>query len=159
MNKRNYAYLLCALSVFALSYLQAITKTKGKSMEQGQTLDLKNFKSSPSGILFEILKPGTGAQAAKGQFATVHYTGHLLENNDKVGKFFDSSKSRNQPFKFRIGAGQVIRGWDLTLQEMKVGETRIVVLPPAMGYGSQSVGKIIPANSTLIFEIELLSVS
>lgn len=157
MNKKNYAYLLCALSLFTLSYLQTSTKTKGKSMEQGQTLDLKNFKSTPTGISFEIIKPGTGDQAQKGQIATVHYTGHLLEGKDKVGKFFDSSKKRNQPFQFRIGAGQVIKGWDLSLQDMKVGETRIVILPPNMGYGSQNVGGgLIPANSTLIFEIELL---
>lgn len=157
MNKKNYAYLLCALSLFTLSYLQTNTKAKGKSMELGQTLDLKNFKSTPTGILFEIIKPGTGDQAQKGQIATVHYTGHLLEGKDKVGKFFDSSKKRNQPFQFRIGAGQVIKGWDLSLQDMKVGETRIVILPPSMGYGSQNVGGgLIPAHSTLIFEIELL---
>lgn len=157
MNKRNYAYLFCALSLFALSYLQAITKSKDKPMEQGLTLDLKNFKSSPTGILFEIVKPGTGAQVEKGQIATVHYTGHLLDGKDKIGKFFDSSKKRNQPFQFKVGAGQVIKGWDLTLQDMKIGETRIVILPPNMGYGSQNVGGgLIPANSTLIFEIELL---
>lgn len=160
MNKKNYAYLLCALSVFTLSYLQTNIKAKGKSMEQGQNLDLKNFKSSPSGILFEIIKPGTGEQAKAGQTATVHYTGHLLKDKDVIGNYFDSSKKRNQPFKFRIGAGQVIKGWDLSLQDMKVGETRIVILPPNMGYGSQNVGGgLIPSNSTLIFEIELLAVA
>ncbi len=77
---------------------------------------------------------------------------------DKVGKFFDGSKKRNQPFQFRVGAGQVIRGWDVSLADMKVGETRVVVLPPAMAYGSQNVGGgLIPANSTLIFEIEVLA--
>lgn len=160
MNKKNYAYLFCTLSVFTLSYLQINTKDKGKSMEQGQTLDLKYFKSDPTGILFEIIQPGTGEQAKKGQIATVHYTGHLLEGKDKIGKFFDSSKKRNQPFQFRIGAGQVIKGWDLSLQDMKVGETRIVILPPNMGYGSQNIGGgLIPSNSTLVFEIELLNVA
>lgn len=129
-------------------------------MEQGQILDIKKFKESPTGFSYEVIKKGTGIQPVSGQTVTVHYTGHLLEGKDTVGKFFDSSKQRNQPFRFTLGRGQVIKGWDQALSMMHVGDIWLVSLPPHLGYGSQNVGGgLIPANSTLLFEIELLAVS
>lgn len=95
---------------------------------------------------------GTGAEAAAGDSVTVNYTG-TLEN----GKVFDSSYSRNEPFTFKLGAGQVIQGWDEGVVGMKVGGKRKLVIPPSLGYGDQANGAI-PANSTLIFEIQLVSV-
>jgi FKBP-type peptidyl-prolyl cis-trans isomerase len=95
---------------------------------------------------------GTGAEAVAGKSVTVNYKGTLTD-----GTQFDSSYSRNQPFSFTLGSGQVIQGWDQGVQGMKVGGKRKLTIPPSLGYGAQATGSI-PANSTLIFEIELLSV-
>lgn len=168
MKNKFYMSLFCTLSFFELSYVEASSKkpinknikTKDQPMEQAQILDLKNFKQSPTGFSYEIIKTGKGVQPQPGQTVTVHYTGHLLEGKDTVGKFFDSSKKRNQPFRFTLGRGQVIKGWDQALSMMHVGDIWLVSLPPHLGYGSQNVGGgLIPANSTLLFEIELLAVS
>ena len=159
MKKLYYIYLFCALFVFSLSYINTIMKTKDKPMEQGQTLDLKEFKKSDTGFFYQVIKNGNGIQSKHGQMVTVHYSGHLLDGTDKVGKFFDSSVRRNQPFKFNVGKGQVIKGWDQALSMMHVGDKWLVMLPSNLAYGSQNVGGgLIPANSTLLFEIELLAV-
>lgn len=110
-----------------------------------------SMKMTDSGLKYEDLVEGEGAEANAGQLATVHYTG-WLENGDK----FDSSKDRNDPFRFKLGAGQVIRGWDEGVQGMKVGGTRRLELPPQLAYGSRGAGGVIPPNATLIFEVELL---
>lgn len=104
--------------------------------------------------------PGTGLEAKAGQTVRVHYTGWLYDASkaDKKGAKFDSSKDRNEPFDFPLGAGQVIRGWDEGVQGMKVGGTRVLTIPPAMGYGAQGAGGVIPPNATLLFEVELLEV-
>ncbi|MFA5098914.1 MAG: FKBP-type peptidyl-prolyl cis-trans isomerase [Candidatus Paceibacterota bacterium] len=103
-------------------------------------------------IIDEVI--GTGAEAKAGDIVSVNYIG-TLEN----GKKFDSSYDRNQPFSFTLGIGQVIRGWDEGVAGMKIGGKRKLVIPPALAYGSQEVGNgLIPANSTLIFEVELLGV-
>jgi FKBP-type peptidyl-prolyl cis-trans isomerase FkpA len=103
---------------------------------------------------------GTGAEARAGQNVRVHYTGWLYDpaaaNNR--GRKFDSSKDRGQPFVFGLGQGQVIRGWDEGVQGMKVGGTRVLTIPPEMGYGARGAGGVIPPNATLVFEVELLSV-
>ena len=96
---------------------------------------------------------GTGAEAVAGKSITVNYTGTLTN-----GTTFDSSYSRNQPFTFTLGEGQVIKGWDEGVVGMKVGGKRKLVIPPSLGYGDQAQGSI-PPNSTLIFEIELVSVN
>ena len=101
----------------------------------------------------ETLKPGAGTVAQKGKKVTVHYVGKL-EN----GTEFDSSEKRKTPFTFVLGAGQVIVGWDKGVEGMKVGERRRLKIPSALGYGSQGVGKTIPPNSNLVFEVELLNV-
>ena len=97
-------------------------------------------------------------QAQKGNRATVHYSGWLYDPNapEMKGKKFDSSVDRGEPFKFNLGAGMVIRGWDEGVSHMKVGEKRRFVLPPHLAYGNRSVGAIIPANATLVFDVELL---
>jgi FKBP-type peptidyl-prolyl cis-trans isomerase FkpA len=108
----------------------------------------------------EDVTPGTGAEASKGQTVRVHYTGWLYDPSapNKRGRKFDSSKDRNDPFEFRLGAGEVITGWDEGVAGMKVGGTRILTIPPAMGYGAQGAGGVIPPNATLVFEVELLGV-
>jgi FKBP-type peptidyl-prolyl cis-trans isomerase FkpA len=115
------------------------------------------MQTTPSGLQYEDTVPGTGAEAKAGQDVTVHYTGWLYENG-AAGAKFDSSKDRNDPFGFSLGAGMVIRGWDEGVQGMKVGGTRRLVIPPQLGYGARGAGGVIPPNATLLFEVELLGV-
>eukprot|EP00818_Percolomonas_sp_WS_P001764 CAMPEP_0117436408 /NCGR_PEP_ID=MMETSP0759-20121206/991_1 /TAXON_ID=63605 /ORGANISM="Percolomonas cosmopolitus, Strain WS" /LENGTH=116 /DNA_ID=CAMNT_0005228005 /DNA_START=94 /DNA_END=444 /DNA_ORIENTATION=+ len=103
------------------------------------------------GCLKEITKEGTGPQAVRGKQAVVHYTGTLTS-----GKKFDSSRDRQQPFKFPLGGGRVIRGWDEGVATMKVGERATFTLKPEYAYGKNGYPPVIPANSTLIFDVEFL---
>ena len=106
-----------------------------------------------SGLEYKILKVGTGSSPLKGQMVEVHYTGWL-----KDGKKFDSSVDRGKPFKFLLGQGNVIKGWDEGVAMMKVGEKRKLIIPPHLGYGSRGAGANIPPNATLVFEVELLGI-
>ena len=113
--------------------------------------------TTATGLQYEDTREGSGALASAGQLVSVHYTGWLY-NDGVLGAKFDSSKDRNDPFEFGLGAGQVIRGWDEGVQGMKVGGTRRLVIPPALGYGARGAGGVIPPNATLLFEVELLGV-
>ena len=113
--------------------------------------------TTPSGLQYEDTVPGTGDEAKAGQRVSVHYTGWLYDSGVKGAKF-DSSKDRRDPFEFGLGQGQVIRGWDEGVQGMKVGGTRVLVIPPQLGYGARGAGGVIPPNATLMFEVELLGV-
>jgi FKBP-type peptidyl-prolyl cis-trans isomerase FkpA len=106
-----------------------------------------------SGLTIEDLVVGEGAAATSGQSVTVHYTGWLAN-----GSKFDSSKDRNKPFVFNLGAGQVIRGWDEGVQGMLVGGKRKLTIPPELGYGARGAGSVIPPNATLVFEVELVGI-
>jgi FKBP-type peptidyl-prolyl cis-trans isomerase len=108
---------------------------------------------NPSGLQFKDTKVGDGASPKKGQTVIVHYTGRLTD-----GQVFDSSHKRNQPFKFQIGIGQVIKGWDEGVMSMKVGGTRTLIIPSELGYGTRGAGSLIPPNATLEFDVELLGV-
>jgi FKBP-type peptidyl-prolyl cis-trans isomerase len=107
--------------------------------------------TTDSGLKIEELNIGEGEQAEKGQTVVVHYTG-WLENGTK----FDSSLDRNTPFDFSLGAGQVIKGWDEGVAGMQVGGKRKLTIPSGLAYGSRGAGGVIPADATLIFEVELL---
>jgi FKBP-type peptidyl-prolyl cis-trans isomerase len=138
-----YAALVCLLTV----------SCAGESPStQGQ--------SNVSTLQKNDVKIGTGATATTGTMVTVHYTGWLWEAGtaDHHGRKFDSSRDRNEPFEFRLGAGMVIHGWDEGVVGMKVGGTRTLVIPPDLGYGSQGAGGVIPPNATLVFDVELLAV-
>jgi FKBP-type peptidyl-prolyl cis-trans isomerase FkpA len=104
-------------------------------------------------LTIEDITEGGGAEATAGQRVDVHYTG-WLENGQK----FDSSHDRGKPFSFKLGAGEVISGWDKGVQGMKIGGKRKLTIPPELGYGARGAGNVIPPNATLVFEVELLGV-
>jgi FKBP-type peptidyl-prolyl cis-trans isomerase FkpA len=120
-----------------------------------QAKDKKEEKviTTKSGLKYVELKEGTGDEAKAGQVIEVHYTGWL-----KDGTKFDSSKDRNQPFSFKLGAGKVIKGWDEGVVGMKVGGKRKLIIPPELAYGKRGAGGVIPPDAELTFEVELLAV-
>jgi FKBP-type peptidyl-prolyl cis-trans isomerase FkpA len=109
--------------------------------------------TTASGLIIDDITVGDGDEAKAGQTVSVHYTGWLTD-----GSKFDSSKDRNDPFEFGLGARQVISGWDEGVQGMKVGGTRKLTIPPNLGYGARGAGGVIPPNATLVFEVELLAI-
>jgi FKBP-type peptidyl-prolyl cis-trans isomerase FkpA len=109
--------------------------------------------TTESGLIYEDITPGEGDEATAGRMVSVHYTGWLTD-----GTKFDSSKDRNDPFTFPLGAGHVIKGWDEGVQGMKAGGVRKLTIPPQLGYGARGAGGVIPPNATLVFEVELLKV-
>ncbi len=145
---------MIALTFGIVAALSACTK---KEAEQAAAT-APTAETAPAGgganeLKIENMKVGTGAEAVAGKTVSVHYTGWLTD-----GKKFDSSLDRNQPFKFSLGAGQVIAGWDKGVQGMKVGGKRKLTIPPTLGYGASGAGGVIPPNATLVFEVELLGV-
>lgn len=115
------------------------------------------MNTTPSGLQYEDPLIGNGPTATVGKNVRVHYTGWLY-NDGSAGRKFDSSKDRGDPFEFPLGGGMVIRGWDEGVAGMQVGGTRRLVIPPELGYGARGAGGVIPPNSTLLFEVELLAV-
>jgi FKBP-type peptidyl-prolyl cis-trans isomerase FkpA len=107
-----------------------------------------------SGLEYVDQKEGTGEAAKAGNTVSVHYTGTLKDN----GKKFDSSLDRGEPFKFKLGAGMVIKGWDEGVAGMKVGGKRKLIIPAKLGYGERGAGNVIPPNADLVFEVELLKI-
>jgi len=111
------------------------------------------FDKTDSGLRYQIIQKGSGAQAEKGKTVSVHYKGQLSD-----GTVFDSSYKRNQPIDFPLGVGQVIPGWDEGIQLLKVGDKARLIIPSNLGYGAQGAGGVIPPNATLIFDVELMGV-
>lgn len=126
---------------------------KDKNLAASNTMSDTNTVTTSTGLKYVELQEGTGLTPQKGQKVVVHYTGTLED-----GQKFDSSRDRNQPFSFKLGIGQVIKGWDEGLSTMKVGGRRQLIIPPDLGYGSRGAGGVIPPNATLIFDVELLGV-
>jgi FKBP-type peptidyl-prolyl cis-trans isomerase FkpA len=111
--------------------------------------------TTPSGLQYIDTTLGTGAIASAGQHVHVHYTGWLYQDGQQGAKF-DSSRDRNDPFAFSLGAGMVIKGWDEGVAGMKIGGKRTLIIPPQLGYGARGAGGVIPPNATLKFDVELL---
>jgi len=108
---------------------------------------------TPSGLIYWDIRMGTGEVAKEGSRVRVHYTGWLVD-----GTKFDSSRDSNRPFRFKLGAGQVIKGWDEGVAGMRVGGKRKLIIPAELGYGRQGAGSVIPPGATLVFEVELLGI-
>jgi FKBP-type peptidyl-prolyl cis-trans isomerase len=123
------------------------TRRENESLTERVRADI----TEPMNLNVEFLQFGSGAAAQPGQTAVVHYTGWLTD-----GSKFDSSRDRNEPFEFGLGEGQVIAGWDLVVQRLRVGDRVKATLPPELAYGEQAVGGVIPARSVLVFDIELI---
>jgi len=115
------------------------------------------MNATGTGLQYEDTVAGTGQSPERGQTCVMHYTGWLWVNGAKGAKF-DSSVDRGQPFTFPIGMGRVIKGWDEGVATMQVGGKRTLLIPPALGYGDRGAAGVIPPNSTLLFEVELLGV-
>ena len=139
--------LLLAFGIFSTT---ACSKQDASKTETGNMTEL--IKTD--------VKLGKGDLATPGKNVSVHYTGWLYDAAapDHHGKKFDSSRDRNEPFEFTLGAGQVILGWDQGVAGMQVGGQRTLVIPPNMGYGARGAGGVIPPNATLVFDVELLGV-
>ena len=133
--KKSLIIIFALFTAFEFSYAQSDTIT------------------TESGLKYIVVKEGKGKKAKVGQAVQVHYTGWLVD-----GKKFDSSRDRNEPIEFTLGEGQVIKGWDEGIALMRVGGKMRLIIPPELAYGSRAVGDIIPANSTLIFDVELLNI-
>ena len=141
--------LIMLSSALSLVGLTVFTFAEEKKMSSNEAAGL--VVTTESGLQYLDLVVGTGRQAELGDTATVHYTGWLAD-----GRKFDSSVDRKEPFSFRVGAGQVIKGWDEGVGTMKVGGKRKLTIPPQLGYGARGAGNVIPPNATLTFDVELL---
>lgn len=139
------------LAVVVALVVVFLVRSKGPSGPP-TPLDLTGLEADEAGVLVKILQPGEGPVPARGSQVRVHYTGWLED-----GRKFDSSVDRGRPFTFRLGRGEVISGWDQEVAQMHVGEKRRVVIPSPLAYGERRAG-IIPPNSNLVFDIELLGI-
>ena len=144
---KNLLILITMLCCIPLSHaIELVNEEKSKMQDKGIT-----------DLIITDNKVGDGREAEKGLTVTVHYTGWLYEDGEKTTKF-DSSVDRREPFSFVLGVGQVIKGWDNGVSGMQVGGSRTIIIPSSMGYGSRGAGDVIPPNSDLIFEVELIEI-
>ena len=139
------AAIAAAIGLFATIAAPAITLA-----QEGKPVELAD------GLKYTDTKVGDGQEAEKGYLLSMNYTGWLYKNGAK-GAEFDSSSKVGKPFTFKLGAGQVIKGWDEGVAGMKVGGKRTLIIPPALAYGASGANGVIPPNATLIFDVELVS--
>jgi len=154
MNKKNILIIAAIILIVIVAiYFWPKQNQSNQPMENQNNEQVLNTYDI-QGMKVEILKNGSGSEAKKGDNVLVHYTGTLIN-----GKKFDSSVDRGEPLPFTLGENRVIQGWELGVLGMKLGEKRRLTIPPQLAYGSQAVGDIIPANSTLIFEVEMVGIN
>jgi peptidylprolyl isomerase len=152
MKIKTLSIALCSIVCLSGNLLSFAKPQKGDLVKMAQANS--GVVTSPTGLKYQDEKVGSGASPRQGQTVSVHYTGWLTN-----GKKFDSSVDRGTPFEFVLGAGQVIKGWDEGVASMKVGGKRKLTIPANLAYGSRDVGGgLIPPNSTLVFDVELLGV-
>lgn len=148
---------IAVTSILSLGVLAGCNQCNGPKKADGTASTPAATDAAPPAeateLKIEEVQAGTGEEAVEGKEVTVHYTGTLTN-----GTKFDSSVDRNEPFNFRLGAGMVIPGWEQGIKGMKVGGKRKLTIPPALGYGERGAGNVIPPNSTLLFDVELLGV-
>ncbi|MCK9329331.1 MAG: FKBP-type peptidyl-prolyl cis-trans isomerase [Candidatus Cloacimonetes bacterium] len=149
MNKLFISVLLSLVLLLTSCAGGTSKKTDLKNNKKG----INRWTTMENGLKIKILNEGNGDIAKEGDLVKVHYTGTLLD-----GTKFDSSIDRNQAFEFRLGIGQVIKGWDLGVKGMKIGEKRLLEIPSSLAYGKRGAGGVIPPNADLIFEVELLDI-
>ena len=151
--------LVCLASVVLVTSGCSWSSSKKDGVTEKVTAKDNQLNTLTAGLKYIILKeaPVDAKKPTPGARVSVHYTG-WLDNNGKEGKKFDSSVDRGQAFEFNVGIGQVIRGWDLGVADMKVGEKRRLIISPELGYGPRGAGSVIPGNATLIFDVELLAI-
>ncbi len=152
-NSMQPKYFLIALGAIGALLVVAFAVDRGGGEPLGAPLQANVQNTAEVSLTIEDLKPGDGAEVKTGNTVSVHYVG-TLEDASK----FDSSRDRGTPFEFTVGEGRVIPGWEQGLLGMKVGGKRKLVIPPELAYGENSPSPLIPPNSTLIFEIELLAI-
>jgi FKBP-type peptidyl-prolyl cis-trans isomerase FkpA len=155
MKTKFFAFISASAIALAVAHAQTATKPAEMAKPAAAVQGASKVITTASGLKYEDVKIGDGAEAKAGQLSTVHYTGWLWIDG-KRGNKFDSSKDRSEPFAFPLGGGRVIKGWDEGVQGMKIGGTRILTIPPVLGYGERGAGGVIPPNATLQFEVELL---
>ena len=153
MRAHRFARNLAALALAFILVAPAAVSTSAYAQDTGKLMTT----TTASGLQITDTKEGTGASPTTGQTCVMHYTGWLYKDGAKGSKF-DSSVDRGSPFEFKIGVGQVIKGWDEGVATMKVGGKRTLIIPAAIGYGARGAGGAIPPNATLIFDVELLGV-
>jgi len=158
-QQRNARILIIAIAVVVLALIaffayQSFAKKSTTSAISTPYTGETSMTTTASGLKYRDLVVGTGPAAQPGDVVRVNYTGWLED-----GTKFDSSYDRGQPFQFGLGQGQVIKGWDEGVVGMQVGGKRRLVIPPDLGYGPQGAGNLIPPNSILIFEVELLAIA
>lgn len=153
--KRYITCSLAALLLVSFCMTSLGNKKSNKTHQKGSKM-----VTLPSGLRYETLNaaPAGAKKAEKGRVVSVHYTGWLNDGKDGLGTKFDSSVDRGQMFNFVLGGGQVIRGWDLGVAEMSVGQKIRLYIPSGLGYGAYGAGRLIPPHADLIFDIELFKV-
>jgi len=153
MIKTKPVFVFFSLCLLFNCIIEVDAQTKRRRTPRSPAAGPAAAITTPSGLTYLITKKGMGHQPKKGETVIVHYTG-MLTNGVK----FDSSRDRNEPFEFKLGAGQVIKGWDEGFSNLRVGDHAILVIPSDLAYGSRGAGGVIPPDSKLIFVVELVDV-
>jgi FKBP-type peptidyl-prolyl cis-trans isomerase len=151
--KLQFGLIIAVIAILAVVYGCGKSEKSGAPSSSGPAKVSGSPTTTPSGLQYWDIVVGNGPTAVPGNMVHVHYSGYLTN-----GEKFDSSRDRNEPFSFPLGAGQVIKGWDEGVAGMKVGGQRQLRIPPELGYGSAGAGGAIPPNAILVFDVELLGV-